>query len=62
MLEGRTSGNINLSDIQRGKRKIWQENIEETLVGKNHTEGENTNLVICNWKVSNIKSEMFHYI
>ena len=34
MLEGRTSGNINLSDMKRSKRKNWQENIKETLVGK----------------------------
>ena len=39
MLEGQTSGKINLSDIQGGKRKIWQENIEETLVGKKSYRG-----------------------
>ena len=34
MLEGRTSGNTNFSIMKRSKRKIWQENIKETLAGK----------------------------
>lgn len=56
---GRTSGNINFSDMKRGKeKKFGKENIKETLVGK--IIQKNTNLVIINWKVSNTKSEMFH--